>query len=190
MPFAMLDGRKEITPVSKRAQDLSLDLRIWKWESRYPERLSLVNPMNRSSYPMKFSAAYKISAIQNVDSKFSPKISLTTDSKVSDAYYLKAFTVRTDEALLEGVKKATGSFRVDGETLVDHVCLMDLVKARETVFGQLKKGPCLFDAEEDGRWVGYMLPRASNISFELSDLPTEFDPFKIIVEFELASYST
>lgn len=192
MGIVALDGSNELAPVHKHISDDSLELTIWAAERIYSQHLSLVNPHScvAGSYPMRFKEAYKVSAVQKFDLKFTPKMTLTTKAEVCAAHYLRALTLRMHGSLPENLEKVAGSLRVDEETLIDHIYLTDLMKIGEVVIERSKKMPLLFDAENDRHWVGYMLPNGSNISFELSDLPQKFDPFKVIFEFELATYST
>jgi hypothetical protein len=178
---------QEWVPVHKNAKDASVQLRIWSWESTAPQRLALVNPVNDRKYAMVRTDAYKVSAECELNPKHSNVFHLTTASKVIDAYYLRAFSVRSDGKLPKGLKNAKASLWLDGCSLVD-TAVSHLLKIPEVVLSKPIAGGMVFHASDEKVFVGYMLPNGSDLRLEVTGLPEEFKPFKLTLEFELATY--
>jgi hypothetical protein len=188
---------------------------IKKEDGPFPVTLGLVNTIAKKAFAMKFDVAYKVACTktlhplkgeQPISSRALVLCDYETMTRISDAQYVKSFRIKLQDTVSEADAKrlweSRCSFIIDGERLVDGLPLQEILSKKEVVLPRKVEDVCLFhansmSADDDGNgevyiddFIGYMLPKGTNIRIELENVPKVEGIARIDVEFDLVNYTT
>lgn len=182
----------------------------------FPEYLALYNPIQKNAFAMRLDQPRKLSATKMIltskrpDYVFERPVSIigySTESRVCDAIFLKAFHVRLEDGVPEAYAKrlweAKFSLSIDGEPMVSGRPFRELLGRKEILLPRPVDGQtCLFAATAvkgppDGPaevyandWLGYMLPNGTRIDAKLDGVPGGGGLIRIKIGWSFGMYTT
>jgi hypothetical protein len=169
---------------------------------RWPDMLALVNGFNDTAYAMKFKSVSRVSsAVKLWVVEEMLVLDYTTSANVCDSHYIKDFSVRLNDGVLESYAKRLWkselTFSVDDVVLLKSP-LKDLLSKKRIALPACTTthAKAIFHASEldasgdaiAGSRIGYMAVNGSIIRVKVESIPPGKGTIKI--EMDLALYTT